>query len=291
MIDFFSNMFGYILNFIYDFVNNYGIAIILFSILIKIIMLPLSIKQQKTLKKNEKLQEQIKIIQIKHKGNQERINQEMIELYRKEKKNPFSGCFSIIIQMILLFAMFYLVRSPLTYMKKVDNQVIENQKNEMIQELGDNAVSETYPEMSIINYVKEKDMKDSELYINMDFLGLDLNKVPQENFNDVKVFIIPALYVISSFISIKISTSTGKKKNKFKELTDGKEKEEEIDSLEMAQQMNKNMSWLMPILAVSVSLLAPLGLALYWLINNIMMIFERIILNIIFSKEEEKENV
>lgn len=291
MIDFFSNMFGYVLNFIYDFVNNYGIAIILFSILIKIIMLPLSIKQQKTLKKNEKLQEQIKIIQIKHKGNQERINQEMIELYRKEKMNPFSGCFSIIIQMILLFAMFYLVRSPLTYMKKVDNQVIENQKNEMIQELGDNAVSETYPEMSIINYVKEKNMKDSELYINMDFLGLDLNKVPQENFNDVKVFIIPALYVVSSFISIKISTSTGKKKNKFKELTDGKEKEEEIDSLEMAQQMNKNMSWLMPILAVSVSLLAPLGLALYWLINNIMMIFERLILNIIFSKEEEKENV
>ena len=284
MIDFFSNMFGYVLNFIYDFVNNYGIAIILFSILIKIIMLPLSIKQQKTLKKNEKLQEQIKIIQIKHKGNQERINQEMIELYRKEKMNPFSGCFSIIIQMILLFAMFYLVRSPLTYMKKVDNQVIENQKNEMIQELGDNAVSETYPEMSIINYVKEKNMKDSELYINMDFLGLDLNKVPQENFNDVKVFIIPALYVISSFISIKISTSTGKKKNKFKELTDGKEKEkeEELDSLEMAQQMNKNMSWLMPILAVSVSLLAPLGLALYWLINNIMMIFERLILTPVY---------
>ena len=125
-------------------------------------------------------------------------------------------------------------------MKKVDNQVIENQKNEIIQELGDNAVSETYPEMSIINYVKEKDMKDSELYINMDFLGLDLNKVPQENFNDVKVFIIPALYVVSSFISIKISTSTGKKKNKFKELTDGKEKEEEIDSIEMAQQMKKS---------------------------------------------------
>ena len=292
MINFFSNIFGYVLNFIYEFVNNYGLAIILFSILIKIIMLPLSIKQQKTLKKNEKIQEQIKIIQIKHNGNQEKISQEMLELYKREKMSPFSGCFSIIIQMILLFAMFYLVRSPLTYMKKVDSQVIDNTKNEIVQELGENSISATYPEMSIINYVKEKGMKDSELYINMDFLGLDLNKVPQENFNDIKVFIIPALYVVSSVISIKLSTNTGKKKEKYKELTDGTQKEEEIDSsLEMAQQMNKSMSWMMPILSVTVSLMAPLGLALYWLVNNIIMIFERIILNKIFSKEEKKENV
>jgi len=202
MIDFFSNIFGYVLNFIYDLVNNYGLAIILFSILIKIVMLPLSIKQQKTLKKNEKIQQEMKIIQIKHNGNQERINQEMMELYKREKMNPFSGCFSIIIQFILLFAMFYLVRSPLTFMKKVDSQTIDNQKNEIIQEMGESGVSAAYPEMSIIKYVQDKDMKDSEMYINMNFLGLDLNKVPQENFNDITVFIIPALYVISSFFRL-----------------------------------------------------------------------------------------
>ena len=57
----------------------------------------------------------------------------------------------------------------------------------------------------------------------------------------------------------------------------------------MAEQMNKNMSLLMPILSVSISLVAPLGLALYWLVNNIIMIVERLILNKIFSKEEEKD--
>lgn len=284
MINFFSNIFGYALNLIYNFVGNYGLAIILFSVLIKIIMIPLSIKQQKTLIKNEKIQKEMKIIQIKHKGNQEKINQEMMDLYKREKMNPFGGCFSIIIQFILLFAMFYLVRSPLTYMKKVDSSVIENQKNEIRQEVGDNSISANYPEMSVIKYLKEKDMKNNEMYINMNFIGLDLSKVPQENISDITVFFIPALYVISSVVSIKISTNTTRKK---KEDNTDEKKEKEENPEEIAAQMNKSMSWMMPILSVTISLMAPLGLALYWLVNNIIMIVERLILNKIFSKEEE----
>ena len=208
MINFFSNIFGYVLNLIYGVVSNYGLAIILFSVLIKIVMLPLSIKQEKTLKKNQKIQEEMKIIQIKHNGNQEKINQEMMDLYKREKMNPFGGCFSIIIQFILLFAMFYLVRSPLTYMKKVNSETIENQKNEIRQEIGENSISANYPEMSVIKYIQDKDMKDNEMYINMNFLGLDLNKVPQENYKDITVFIIPVLYVISSVVSIRLSMKT-----------------------------------------------------------------------------------
>lgn len=282
MINFFSNIFGYVLNMIYNLVSNYGLAIILFSILVKIIMLPLSIKQERTLKKNQKIQEEMKIIQIKHNGNQEKINQEMMELYKREKMNPFGGCFSIIIQFILLFAMFYLVRSPLTYMKKIDTNVIENQKNEIRQELGDNSISNNYPEISVIKYIQEKDLKDSEMYINMNFLGLDLNKVPQENLKDFKVFIIPVLYVISSVVSIKLSTAMNNKKKK-----DNKDDGDKEDPTEMAAQMNKSMSWMMPILSVTIALMAPLGLALYWLVNNIIMIIERLILNKIFSKEEQ----
>ena len=70
MFNFFANIFGYILNWIYILVKNYGFAIIIFSVLIKLAMLPLSINQQKTLKKNEKIQKEMKVLQIKHKGNQ-----------------------------------------------------------------------------------------------------------------------------------------------------------------------------------------------------------------------------
>lgn len=293
MINFFSNIFGYILNWIYILIQNYGLAIIVFSILIKLLMLPLSIKQQKTLKKNEKLQKEIKILQIKHKGNPERLNQEMIELYRRENISPFSGCLSMIIQIILLFAMFSLVRSPLTYMKKIDTNVIEEQITNIKKEYGENSISTTYPEISLIRYAQEDKIDSEDMYINMEFLGLDLSKVPQENYTDIKVYIIPILYVISSVISIKINTKTmNDKKEKLpkedsKELINEEDKKE-LDQEELAVQMNKNMSLMMPILSVSISLLAPLGLALYWLVNNITMILEKLILNKLLSKGEEK---
>ena len=72
MINFFSNIFGYFLNWIYSLFQNYGLSIIIFSILIKLLMLPLSIKQQKAMKKNEKVQKEMKILQVKHKGNPEK---------------------------------------------------------------------------------------------------------------------------------------------------------------------------------------------------------------------------
>ena len=292
MINFFSNIFGYVLNWIYLLVQNYGLAIIIFSVLIKILMLPLSIKQQRTLKINEKLQKEIKILQIKYKGNQEKINQETMELYKREKVNPLSGCFTIIIQFILILSMFYLVRSPLTYMKKIDNTRIEEQIN-IVKETNENQnINNSYPEIAIIRYLQENNMKENDMYINMNFLGLDLSKVPQENLKDITVYIIPVLYVISSIISIMFTTNLSKNKNKeeveeSKDLINTKENKE-MDQEEMAMQMNKNMSLMMPILSVSISLLAPLGLALYWLINNIIMIIERLVLNKFFSKEENE---
>ena len=124
MFSFFANIFGYLLNFIYNFVSNYGLAMILFTLVIKIVMLPLSIKQQKMLKKSSKLQEKMKVLQFKYKNDPEKLNQEMMNLYKEEKMNPFSGCLSTIIQFILLISIFYMVRSPLTYMKKVDTDVV-----------------------------------------------------------------------------------------------------------------------------------------------------------------------
>lgn len=293
MFNFFANIFGYILEWIYLLVKNYGLAIIIFSVLVKIVMLPISIRQQKTMKKNEKIQKELKILQIKHKGNPERLNQETMELYKRENVNPFGGCFTIIIQFILLISMFYLVKSPLTYMQKIDNNVIENEIVEIKKVNGEESISKGYPEMSVIKYLKQNNDTENQMYINMDFLGLDLSKVPQENFGDWKVFVIPVLYVISSILLIKLTTNMTNKKKEEKEKKEEKallteENKAEMDQEEMAAQMNKSMSLMMPILSVSVSLIAPLGLALYWLINNIIMIIERLMLNKLFSKEEEE---
>ena len=303
MFSFFANIFGYLLNFIYNFVNNYGLAMILFTLVIKLVMLPLSIKQQKMMKKSSKLQEKMKVLQFKYKNNPEQLNQEMMNLYKEEKMNPFSGCLSTIIQFILLISIFYMVRSPLTYMKKVDTETI----NTYVQQLKDDGkqVSAAYPEIDIIReiqFLNEKNPEDEtlkNLSFNMNFLGLDLSKIPQQNLSDWTVYIIPVLYILSSFVSIKLTTKMQESKNKSNsgiiDITEDAKKEdnklvkveetpaeEEFDAI---AQSNKMMSWMIPIMSVSISLVAPLGLALYWLVNNITMILERVILNKVIKDE------
>ena len=282
-----SNLFGYILNFIYKFVQNYGVSIILFSILLKLILLPLSIKQQKTMKKTAKIQVKVKELQEKYKNDQMKMNQEMMDLYKKENMSPFSGCLSTIAQFILLISIFYMVRFPLTYMKHID----KTQLDTYVQQMKDDGitVSQAYSEIDVIreiDYLKEKFPDDSNLdkiSLNMQFLGLDLGKIPQQNLNDWTVYIIPVLYIISTFISMRITTSMQnktKEKDGVIDVTENKDSKEENNEMEdMMAQSNKMMSWMMPIMSVSISLVAPLGLALYWLINNVLMIGERLVLD------------
>ena len=293
MFEFFANLFGYLLQFLYGLVNNYGIAIILFTVIIKLILLPLSIKQQKTVKKSSELQEKMKVIQFKYKNDPEKMNQAMMDLYKTENMSPFSGCLTAIIQLLLLLSIFYLVRSPLTFMEKIPQDNINNYINQL-QENG-KAVSQVYPEIDIIReheLLKEKNPDDQnieKLNIQMNFLGLDLSKIPQQNMTDYTVYIIPVLYIISSFISIRMTTAMQEKKSKQqkeeKEIrideTTGKElvPQEENNEMDAVMQTNKMMSWMMPIMSISIAFIAPLGLALYWLISNILMIAERLILN------------
>ena len=268
-----ANIFGYLLNFLYNILNNYGLAIVIFSILIKLLLLPLTIKQQKTMEKTTKMQEEMKSLQFKYKNDPEKLNKEMMDMYKRENMSPFSGCLSSIIQLILILAVFYLVRSPLTYMKKVDVNVINEYTNKL-------ETKTSYPEVQI---VKEFGDKDQTVYINMDFLGLDLSSVPTSNLTDLKTLIIPGLYVISSIVSTKMTLNMQKKGSENK--TEDKQEETTED---MLQSTNKSMSYMMPIMAFSISLVAPLGLALYWLMSNVLMIVERIFLNKIMSKKEEE---
>lgn len=278
MIAFFANFFGYILNFLYGIIQNYGISIILFTVILKIFLLPLTIKQQGSMRKTAKIQEKLKTIQFKYKNDPQKLNQETMALYKRENMSPFSGCLSAIIQLLLLLSVFYLVSSPLTYMKKVDTEIINTYKEEL--QLQEKASGKAYPEISII---KEKGSIDEKVNLNMNFLGLDLSNVPSQNLKNPTVYIIPLLYVISSIFSMKLSMNTTNKRKEEK-IEDG-----ESTELDTMEAMNKNMMLIMPIMSVMISFIAPLGLALYWLVNNVLMIIERVaIINILDKKEESQ---
>lgn len=293
---FFANLFGYLLNFIYNFVGNYGWAIIIFSIVVKLAMIPLSVKQQKTMKKNAKMQTKMKEIQFKYKNDPEKLNQATMQLYKDENLSPFSGCFSVIIQLVLLLAVFYLVRSPLTHMKKVDASLIDKyyaiMKEENIETNG------SYPEIEVIREIgtlrKSENYKINQeeldkLSVNMEFLGLDLSQIPSKNTSDWKVFIIPVLYVIISFVSMKISLKTqsgNKKKEKLLNEDNSNPEPNPDDMMEAMEKANQNMSMMFPIMYLAVAIIAPLGLALYWLVNSILMIIEKLVLTKIIKDDE-----
>lgn len=277
MFNFFANLFGYMLNAIYNVVNNYGVAIIIFTIIIKLLMLPISIKQQKTLKKNAKMQVKIKEIQEKYSNDQVRQSQEMMDLYKKEKMNPFSGCLSSIVQFILILSVFYLVSRPLTYMKHIDVGLLDSYEAELTEQTGKSA----YREISII---KEYGQIDEKVNLNMNFLGLDLSDVPSQNYTNWKVYVIPALYVLTSILSTRLTMSLNKKSKEEKVAKDETTADKEQDAME---EMNRQMNFMMPLMAVSIAIIAPLGLALYWLVSNILMIGERLVINNFVKDEEE----
>lgn len=309
---FISELFGYLLNWLYNLVNNYGLAIIIFSVILRIILIPITIKQQKTMKKSAELQQKMADIQKKYKNNPEKLNQATIELYKSEKMSPFSGCLSSILQLIIILSVFWLVSQPLTYMKRIDPGIIESYTNEMKEsEFEQNG---SYVQISLLDYAETKyqevnsqleqeDVENREelerkrdeynqLRLNMDFLGIDLSKVPTQNLNDWKVYIIPVLYVITSFISIKLTTITQNKQKKKKEdiiVENSEENEKEIDPMEQMQSMNKSMTYMMPIMSVMIAIIAPLGLALYWFVSNVLMIIERLIINKIMELKEKKD--
>lgn len=308
---FISGLFGYVLNWLYELFNNYGIAIILFSILLRVILIPITIRQQKTMKKSAKLQSKMAEIQKKYKNDPEKLNQETIALYKNEKMSPFSGCLSSILQLVIILSVFWLVSQPLTYMKKINPELIEKYTQEL-QEQG--STRSGYIQIAVIQNAETryqeitKQLEDenvenreeletqreeyNQLRLNMNFLGIDLSKVPTQSLNDWRVYIIPVLYVITSFISIKLTTETQNKKKEKDNIEPKNEKEvqaEEPDPMEQMQAMNKNMTYMMPIMSVTIAVIAPLGLALYWFVSNVLMIIERVFINKIMENKEEEE--
>ena len=264
------------------------------------------------MKKSAKIQEKVKDIQEKYKNDPVRMNQETMDLYKSENMSPFSGCLTSIVQILLILAMFYLVSQPLTYMKKIDREVVDGYYNQL-QEEGEEV---RYKEIAII---KKFGKQDERININMDFLGLDLSDVPSQNLSDWKVYIIPVLYVITSIASMKIinklnrkTMGTDKKEEEERKEKIIKEREKEINSkqedikensdskelvevpeenddtkeADMMEEMSRNMNIMMPAMSVMIAMIAPLGLALYWLVSNIFSISERLLLSKMIDKEE-----
>ena len=120
----FGYPFGWLMYGLYHLVSNYGVALVLFTLIVKLLLFPLGLKQQKSTVKMQIIQPKIQEIQAKYKNNQAKMNEELQALYSKENYNPMSGCGTLLIQFPVIFGLLDVVYKPLTHLLRFSKETI-----------------------------------------------------------------------------------------------------------------------------------------------------------------------
>src|SRR5437899_227663 len=109
------NFLGAVLNGIYKVIPSYGVAIILLTLLVRVVLIPLTVKQIRSMAAMQKLQPELKRLQQKYKGDRQKLNEEMMKLYREHGVNPLGGCFPLLMQAPVFIALYSVLRSAVPF--------------------------------------------------------------------------------------------------------------------------------------------------------------------------------
>jgi len=302
-----SNIFGYVLKFCLDICGNYGLAVILFSVIIKAIIFPLTLKQQKSLKKNQELQPKIQELQNKYKNDQEKLNIEYQKFMKENKFNPFGGCLLMIFQLIVLIGVLYIVSNPMTYMEKADQKTIDTKlqaalikqdfsgdidkfeaeaHSYVMKNSGEKYVKEIIEKNKVsgdVNIYIEAYKKTNRYYelkvlkeeYDLHLFGVDLGDITAQNPSNLRLWVFPILTTIFYYLSLWM-VSRKQKKQKVKD-ANGNE-------VEMSNMMAMNI--MMPLMSGWISYSVPQGMGLYWFINSFLQIIIQLITDKIIDKDK-----
>ena len=272
IINFFANILSYVISPIYNFVGNYGIAVILFTVIVKILLIPLGVKQQKTTVKTKLVRPELEKIQAKYKNDKEKLNEETMKLYQKYGINPMGGCLPLLIQLPILLGLYRVIQEPITWVLRLaPSAAIENlissgkiTLSEATQKLASLAEDATKIAgmTDISEIINNLGMKVTQIHIasefdliNFNLLGLDLSQTP--NISDISLlWLIPVLATGSAFFSNWVS----QKLNPM--------------SPEQAQQM-KTMNMMMPLMTAFFTFTLSAGIGLYWFVSTMLSVLEK----------------
>jgi len=277
---FIPEILGQLLLFIYDNIafHHYGLAIIIFTVIVKVALLPLTIKQQKSSAKMQELQPLMQEIQRKYKNDREKQSQEMMKLYQEHKYNPASGCLTLLFQMPILFSLFYVIKEPFTYMFNLSAEKLEALKKSAVVGKG-------------LYWQLEVPSNKAQEILNLKFqmeeiigpVKFNLAKIPSWNpsvlFGSemstyLPLFLIPVLAIVTTYLSTKMMAAKVNKTS-------------QKDENDTAAAMQKNMMLMAPLMTGFISFQAPAALGLYWLVGNLFQIIQQLFLNKFIIKKKE----
>jgi len=285
--------FGMLLLWLYNLVGNYGIAIFLFALVVKLILLPFQMKSKKSMMRVTALQPQIQELQKRHEGNPRKLQEEMSKLYKEEHASPMSGCLWSLIPFPILIALYSVIRQPITRMMFAASEVVTTLQEYFVGKGFDIATSGrtgAYVEIQLADLAHQywnqiqTDLAgkiDGLMNIDFSFLGLNLGQQPDYRvlFNgqltaaSFGLFLIPFISAVLSWASMKISAATNPSTGNAQ-----------------AEASMKSMNIMMPLMSIWICFIMPAAMGIYWIANSVFGILRDFTLTKVFKKQLEKED-
>ena len=278
--------FGWILGVLYDLTSNYGVAMILFALIVQAVLTPINAKSKKSMMKMSRLQPRIQDIQRRYAHDQQKQNEEIQKLQQEEGASMgMGGCLWSFVPLLILFPLFTVIREPITYIlgesAEVTAQIIATVKalapdlfssnNYYDQVIAASAISQYAAEIqAAIPGISTETLAG----INFDFFGVNLGAIPQFNifsatwawdWAHIGAFLIPIISAASQVLQMWISQKT----NDSLVTNEKGVQDKEMAANSQTAQTNKMMMWMMPMMSLWIGFTVSAGLSLYWFIGGV----------------------
>lgn len=282
---------GFILGLCYHFVRNYGLALILFTVITRVCLLPLAVKQQKSMADNARIQPKIQQLQKKYAKDKQKLNEEMMKLYQEEGFNPMGGCLPLLIQMPILFGLFNVIYKPLSYMIGLTTNQVSSVvralwpqikaiagsdlgKNITVAQAINNGRIEIYAANAMRNNMDKLGgiVSANTPQLDFGFLGMDLSATPKlTSITHLSwLLLIPLLCyftsLLSSWYNMKVQKQT-------------------MPQGQNMAGMNISMLLIMPLVSAYFAFTVPAGVGFYWICTNLFMILQTWLMNKFYNPQ------
>ena len=268
--------FGIVLMAIFNAVHSYGLAVMLFALLIKLILIPLGVKSKKNMMSMTAMNAEMQAIQKKYANNRVKMNEEVQKLYDKHGVNPMTGCLPQFIQLPIMMGLYYVVAQPLRYFMGLSTEEIAkmaellNIEGQSTIQMQAQVVAQYFDNFNLLSQHFDGLMK-----VDFNFLGINLALTPSfKEFNIL--WVVPILSGATAFLQSYVMRLMQKRQGVVQDAS--------------ANASAAMMNVMMPAMSIYFGFILPAGLGVYWISRNIFSVIQELILTPYFIKKgREKE--
>ena len=296
--------FGYLLDWLYTFTNNYGLALILFSLIVKLVLLPMSVKSKKSMLKMSRLSPQVKALEAKYGDDKQKYQLAVQQMYKEEGVSMGGGCLWSFIPLLILLPLYNVIREPITYMMH-NSRSISEAIVAFLQASGENLGKNAYYAQlaaaghigdyadklrEVLQSIMGSDVKINLQAMNFQFLGIDLAAIPTfrfwdcEGWSEIGLFLIPVVSAGLQAVSMWISQ---KMNNQVATNADG---EQDAEAAKTANQTNMTMMLMMPLMSLWIGFSMPAAISIYWIAQAVFGAVQDYFLTKHYRKVYEEED-